>query len=88
MSILSVPCHARPDYPLEGGRDPAEGQVGKRWEEEERMVAQAYQDGYFSALDGVTREENPYAGEVAAEHHQSWDDGWDDAQDVFYVSER
>jgi ribosome modulation factor len=52
------------------------------------MVAQAYQDGYFSALDGITREENPYAGEVDAEHHQSWDDGWDDAQDVFYVSER
>jgi ribosome modulation factor len=52
------------------------------------MVAEAYTNGYFSALDGLTREENPYADEVETEHRQSWDDGWEDAQDLFYVSER
>jgi ribosome modulation factor len=54
------------------------------------MIVEAYGDGYLAALDGHRREENPYAGDSATsqEARRSWDDGWEDAQAVFYVSER
>jgi ribosome modulation factor len=54
------------------------------------MIAEAYGDGYWAALDGCPREENPYAAGTAnsPEARQSWDEGWEDAQAVFYVSER
>jgi ribosome modulation factor len=50
------------------------------------MHAEAYYDGYWSALDGGEREANPY--EEDDHRRLSWDDGWEDAQCELQVSDR
>jgi ribosome modulation factor len=49
------------------------------------MVAEAYYEGYWMALDGCDREANPYAETI---RWHSWDDGWDDAQQERRISDR
>jgi hypothetical protein len=52
------------------------------------VIAQVYYEGYWEALEGQPREANPYEGTPEAERWRSWDDGWEDAQAEFAVSER
>jgi ribosome modulation factor len=50
------------------------------------MIAEAYYEGYWEALEGHEREANPYRHDVI--RWRSWDDGWEDAQDENWVSDR
>jgi ribosome modulation factor len=49
------------------------------------MVAEAYYEGYWMALDGHDRESNPYSEAI---RRHSWDEGWEDAQEEWRVSDR
>jgi ribosome modulation factor len=50
------------------------------------MIAEAYYEGYWVALEGGEREANPY--EQDPHRQRSWDDGWEDAQCEGLVSDR
>jgi len=52
------------------------------------MVAQAYYDGYLKALDGNGRDMNPYRQTNNEAMRRSWDEGWQDAHDEQYISDR
>jgi ribosome modulation factor len=49
------------------------------------VIAEAYFDGYWMALEGGARDANPHE---EAFRRQSWDQGWQDAQDEGRISER
>jgi ribosome modulation factor len=49
------------------------------------MVAEAYFEGYWMALEGGGREVNPHADAI---RRRNWDQGWQDAQDEGRVSDR
>jgi hypothetical protein len=50
------------------------------------MIAEAYYEGYWEALEGHERGANPYRNDIT--RWRSWDDGWEDAQDESRISDR
>jgi ribosome modulation factor len=50
------------------------------------MIAEAYYNGYWEALEGHERDANPYRSDVI--RWRSWDEGWEDAQSEQWVSDR
>lgn len=52
------------------------------------MIATVYYDGYYAALDGTAREDNPFDRVTEANSWRNWDTGWLDAQDEGRVSNR
>jgi ribosome modulation factor len=62
------------------------GAVVEKKGESGTMIADAYYQGYWEALEGSAREANPYESDV--QRRRSWDDGWEDAQSEGWISER
>ncbi len=50
------------------------------------MIASAYLDGYWAAMDGMTYASNPFECETVG--WRSWAEGWEDASTLTRVSDR